>query len=214
MPASSTTSRSPRRSRALTSGAESTRRHRPSSSQRKPCWWSSQAAEYDAAPIAPSATWAALRVGVTTTIRRPAAIARSRVAASRAVLPAPAAPSITVIVLASARVARRSTISCSTASTSTDVNERTCSGTSDRGSSGREEAMTRAVRSSANSRRTAPSTTPPPDAMIRSTSPRASAAFHADWRDPSLTSASSTTPSRSTAPVRKVPTGAPRVGAT
>ena len=43
----------------------------PSSSQRQPCWWISQAAECPSAPVSAAATSAAFNVGVTTTSRCP-----------------------------------------------------------------------------------------------------------------------------------------------
>ena len=114
-----------------------------------------------------------------------------------------------------ARAASRSTRSASTARTRGEVSARTCTGTSCRSSSGVQAARVRAVRSSASSRRTAGSvTTPwgPAVAMIFSTSPRMSAAFHDDRRAPSRDRASSVTASRLSRPIGVGASGACPIG--
>ena len=78
---------------------------------------------------------------------------------------------------------------------------RTCSGTSSRSRSGTQRATPRSVRSSTSSRRTGVGATMSTPAMIRSTSPRMSAAFQLDCRAPSRVSTRSTTASRLTRPI-------------
>lgn len=100
-----------------------------------------------------------------------------------------------------ARAASRVTRSASTARTGREVRERTWSGTSSRFSSGSHLWTARAVRSSASSRRTAVVATMSTEVMMRSTSPRISAAFQLDRRAPSRVIARSTTASRFTLPI-------------
>ena len=107
MPASSTTTRSSRSSRAQTgappyvaslSGSGSptaSRVHTPSAFQRQPWAWSSLATDSAGTPSSRAATSATLFVGVTILVARPTAAAPAMATASMVVLPAPAAPSTT-----------------------------------------------------------------------------------------------------------------------
>ncbi len=107
MPASSTTTRSPRASRAhagtppyvlLVSGSGSptaSRVHTPSAFQRQPWACSSLATDSAGTPSSRAAISAAFFVGVTTLVARPSAAAPSMATASMVVFPAPAAPSTT-----------------------------------------------------------------------------------------------------------------------